>query len=131
MKTINTYITEKLHLKKGIETSLTQKEFIDYIKSDLGGDILDIGTKDETVHLVHLKDYDNLCDSGYPCPRVDLEFDRNFFRFYGEEEYWNNEGELESMDTNKLETEKHKGEYKYSMKNAEQIIKTLKDASHK
>ena len=127
MKELNNYLFEKLRLNKDTEILLDKKSFMDYIKSDLNGDIFHVDNEEANVYMVHLKDYKNVCDGGYPVPRFDFEFEDNCFRFYGDEAYYNGDGEVEDFDASSLENSKYKGEYKYSIKNAEILINTLKE----
>ena len=128
MKRINNYILEKFQIDKDIKIVLVKNSFIDYIKNELDEDVFHVDNDEVDIYMVHLKDYKNVCDGGYPVPRVDLELESNCFRFYGEDKYvWNDDGELEEIDNKfPLEVEKYKGEYKYSEKNANILIDILK-----
>ncbi len=128
MKTLNSYIIEKFKISNNINTLSDKDDFIDYIKTELDGKVIHIDNEEVNIYMVHLKDYKNVCDGGYPVPRVDLELENDCFRFYGEDKYvWNDDGELEEIDNKfPLEVEKYKGEYKYSEKNANILIDILK-----
>lgn len=125
MNNLSNYILEKFKINKDTKLELDKKSFIDYIKSDLNGDIFHIDNEEVNIYMVHLKDYKNVCDGGYPVPRFDLEFEKDYFRFFGDEEYFNGDGKIEEFDASLLENTKYLGEYKYSIKNANILIDIL------
>lgn len=125
MNDLKCYIVEKFKINKNTKLELDKKSFIDYIKSDLNGNIFHVDNEEVNVYMVHLKDYKNVCDSGYPVPRFDLEFEKDCFRFFGDEEYYTEDGKIKEFDASLLENTKYTGEYKYSIKNANILIDIL------
>ena len=131
MNDLSTYIIEKLKINKSTKTILSKNEFIQYIQEELNGNIDHIENDSVDVYLISTDNYD-VDNTGHAIPRFEFELENNCFRPYGDlciikdEDDVDNIDGIEEIEEDVFERE-NTGGYKYSIKNAEMIIKLLKE----